>query len=421
MADEKNRLDPEQDLAAQDAAFREQMANSNAPQDKRWRQYDNAARAQERQIGQLSGVAKLYDGLTQARGERDAFREDNERTPANAQGWDERYQALDQAAVDRQKEFQDGLKGASLDDIQSLQGDIARRQEELEQTIAARQDIAMLPSERAAHQEGQGQQEGQGVGQGQLDEAQRQDEDAQRERGMTEDDERKRRLAEEDRQEHGQAQGSELQADTQELDVAMPALDEWRARQVQGQDAEDEQEQHGQQAAQGMGEGPGGFHWRAYATSAAEAQANHQLEQDQTELAYRLGRTATTEEIDAYQAQRNQAQAGEGEEAGEQTQDRAQQAQGQDRTQGNQQGHGQDGEQPAQANQPERYTLGLGQVRRQGQQAQADAGPQPNSTYSQRRAQANQAAQGQEGGETVVDAEGLQQRRARRQAQGQGM
>lgn len=352
MADEKNPLDPAQDLAAQDAAFREQMAGSDDPQDKRWRQYDNAARAQERQIGELSGVAKLYDGLTQARAERDSFREDNERTPANAQGWDEKYQGLDQAVVDHQKEFQDGLKAASLDDIQSLQGDIARRQEELELTIAARQGIAMLPSEQAA-QQAQGQQQGR----------------------------------------------------TEEVAVSMPNQEQWRAMRKEEQAHEDGASSRTQ--------------WSAYATSAEEAEANRRLEEDQNHLTRQLGHRPTSQEVEAYQAERDASAA--------HTEDHAHESEteglrtGQSRTQGDERGQGQGAEQPAQASQPERYTLGLGQVRRQGQQAQADAGPQPNSTYSQRRAQANQAAQGQEGGETVVDAEGLQQKRARRMAQGQGM
>lgn len=424
MADVRKDLEDPQSPEQADEAFRARMRQSQEPEHQKWVSLDDSAGKLTGEIEEQTNrhrelktpMVEAYDALSQARTDRDQWRQDNERNSANAEQWDQDYQKLDQAAVDRQRDFQGVMKNASLEDLDAMKQDIDRRRDELADTIAQRQGIALLPSERAAQEAGMGQAQGAAVQEDHRAEEQRQEDDTKRQQGMAEDDERKRRQEEEDRQELGQANEPQQQANTDELQVALPNLDEWRARQGQEQG-----EEVREQADQGMGQGPGGFHWRAYATSAEEAQANHQLEQDQTELAYRLGRTATTEEIDAYQAQRNQAQAGESEEAGEQTQDRAQQAQGQDRTQGNQQGHGQDGEQPAQANQPERYTLGLGQVRRQGQQAQADAGPQPNSTYSQRRAQANQAAQGQEGGEAVVDAEGLQQKRASRMVQGQGM
>lgn len=438
MADDKQN---EQDLEQQDAAFRQQMRDSDDPQARRWRQFDNSARAQEDQLGELDGVAKLYAGLTQARGERDSFREDNERTDINAAQWDEQYQALDQNAVDHQQKFQEGLKGANLDDIEALQADIQRRQDELEQTIAARQGIALLPSEEAAQAAGQAEQQGEARGAVAEAEAQalpgqeqdegveraRQEEDQRREQGVVEDDERKRRREEEDRLQEGEVDAPQHEAEQQE--VSMATIDDWRARHDQEQAADDAQEQ-GQQGSQDLGQGPGGLHWRAYATTAEEAAENRQLEEDQNQLAHELGRQATSEEIDAYQQERNQGQdQGQDAEHNQVEEDLAHESQtegmrtGMARTNDNQHNE-QDQQEQGQAqgelevNIPD---LGAARQNRQAKQAQQEEGPQPNSTYAQRQAAAKEAEEGtqQQEGEVVQHVQ--QHQRVQRRSQGMGM
>lgn len=444
MADPRKNPNDNPSSNDPDETFRAQMRTSQEPEALAWTELDDTAQKQsqdleerDQQHRQLkTPMVEAYDALSQARRERDQWRQDNERTSTNAEQWDQDYQKLDQTAADRQQDFQGVMKNASLEEVDAMRQDIDRRRDELATTIAERQGIALLPSERVAqaNSQQQGDESGQGQGAEQDDQAseqRRQEEGAQRERMQSEDDDRARRQQEEDRLEQGQADQPQQQDNADELTVEIPALEEWRAR--QSVDEQQEDGQQSQQADQGMGQGPGGFHWRAYATSAEEAQADRQLEQDQTELAYQLGRAASSDEIDSYQAARAQTQAqgatGESDDAHESVTEGLRT--GQERSNVNEQGQGapEQDEKQSQGQGGEVVIPELAAARQNRQtkqeQGQGGAEPQPNSTYAQRQAaqaqQAQKVEQADQAGQTETAQDGMVRRRSQTSSQGMGL
>lgn len=244
-------------MTERDEQFRREMRERQDPQAQAWVAKDNAALELQdqvdrgtREVDRRQGAAvELHRALEDARQEREDFRADNPRPgmfSGERKGWDAEYGRLDQHASEVQQEWQEALRKSSPEELKAMGDRIKEDREQLAKTIAERQGIALMPSEEAGQED--------------------------------------------------------LHAQVSSAGMANMA-------------ARRQQQDQGQEEGEGQGEGRGqggGMRLRprygAYATTLEEDRQNKQLEEDQRELGYRLGRRATDDELQAYERERQEHQ-----------------------------------------------------------------------------------------------------------------
>lgn len=249
--------DTDPSMTERDEAFRESMRRRQDPQAQAWVAKDNAALDLQDQVGRDaseverrgSAVDDAYRAMHDAREERDNYRADHPRPgpmSGERKAWDQEYGQLDQHASELQQDWQQALQAAPPEELQAMRDRIEQDRQQLQQTIAERQGIALLPSEAAAQED--------------------------------------------------------LHAQVSSAGMANMA-----ARREQREQGQGEGEGRGEGRGQGGGMRlrP---NYGAYATSAEEHEQNKQLEEDQRTLAHRYGRTATDVEVQAHERERAERQ-----------------------------------------------------------------------------------------------------------------
>lgn len=397
MADQIDENERQDNLNAADDAFRSQMRESSEPEAKAWAELDNRAKEQADELN--TPLDNAYTDLVGAREERDQWREANERTEDNAAQWDEDYQKLDQAVADRQEEWMGVIQNASGEELESMEQDIDRRHAELSDTIAERQGIALLPSER--EQLGQQAEDGTTHDQGQaMDDRLEAGHDQEFEMGN---------------EDHLQDIDDQVQDSVEDESLSKKLKERREAQEEAAQDQDSQQHL-----------GVNHVSYAGYATSLEDAAADRQLEEDQKEVAYQKhGELGTSDEVADYEEQRKAQE--QGTQDGQEAEDEAEADMG----------RGRELEGPSLAelraarnkssqeegDEQEEGQSQLSQLRAARNQGQEDT-QQPNSTYADRQAKAEQA---QEAAAQAEAGEGqeltMAQKRAMRQSSsmGQGM
>jgi hypothetical protein len=157
-------------LAEADQKFREDMEAKAKmdPDAQRWVDADRRAQTHEQSIeslqrdadGRGQGVNDAEAALTQARTERDDWLAENERPMAfniaGRRAWDAEKGAHDNAVKVGREALKEAAERAEPEAIEQAQERIREQQAELGKSMAERQDIAKLPSEKAQAQDGEG-------------------------------------------------------------------------------------------------------------------------------------------------------------------------------------------------------------------------------------------------------------------------
>lgn len=157
-------------LAEADQKFREDMEAKAKldPDAQRWVDADRRAQTQEQSIESLQrdadgrGLAfnDAEKALTQARTNRDDWLAENERPMAfniaGRRAWDAEKGAHDNAVKEGREALKEAAERAEPEAIEQAQERIREQQAELGKSMAERQDIAKLPSEKAQAQDGEG-------------------------------------------------------------------------------------------------------------------------------------------------------------------------------------------------------------------------------------------------------------------------
>jgi hypothetical protein len=152
---------PEQ-LIEMDADFRASMHRkaSTDPKAKEWVEQDNQALTAEADAGRMAhdrdsrgmNLMEAEKALQSSRDARDDFRSDNARPgvfhPKHQRAWNEAYEGHNQNVRSMNAGFLDAARKSTPQEIEQLQKKIEERQAEQAQAIEQRQDIAKLPSEQ---------------------------------------------------------------------------------------------------------------------------------------------------------------------------------------------------------------------------------------------------------------------------------